>query len=417
MVWDLSSNFAGRHCLFAINSKCRRTLFGFFYFVAIFSLMASNARIKGLSFVFYALVVVPSLCFIFADKRILYGFSKRNILSLVLIIFSFISAAWAMNETEALRFSAKIFILSLSAGFFAHVSSCDFNYFMRISFFVFFVVVVGSVAVCLLFPGFGVLAFESVNGPLVNRWHGLAYHPNTLGSFCFMLSWLSIYQVKTSVGLLSKIFFVLVVLVAFGVSYWGAQSKTSSVVLIALVAFFVFYALFEATPVLFVLILFSFFVLASVVMVFYDFSGLGDLSGLLGRDATLTGRTRLWEIVISGIKEKTLIGWGFDDLGVFSRKFFGSKGSLSAHNGYLDILLRGGLFGGVVLGCLVLCMVASDLKAALGGCFVRFWILSYYIAMLMHNVTESTIFKAAVPWLFALILFNCKDRVVSQRER
>tara|TARA_R110001583_G_scaffold3732_1_gene22924 strand:- start:769 stop:2037 length:1269 start_codon:yes stop_codon:yes gene_type:complete len=67
---------------------------------------------------------------------------------------------------------------------------------------------------------------------------------------------------------------------------------------------------------------------------------------LVGRDATLTDRTVIWEILIPLIQDKITLGYGY---GAFwssygAEEFMESWGYVgNAHNGYLEILLHGGL--------------------------------------------------------------------------
>ncbi len=75
------------------------------------------------------------------------------------------------------------------------------------------------------------------------------------------------------------------------------------------------------------------------------------LFGLIGKDATLTGRTDLWVYVIEFIRERPWLGWGF-------RAFWQSENPLAvdvwnalgwmmpeSHNGILELLLNVGYIG------------------------------------------------------------------------
>jgi len=67
---------------------------------------------------------------------------------------------------------------------------------------------------------------------------------------------------------------------------------------------------------------------------------------LVGRDATLTDRTVIWEILLPFIQEKITLGYGY---GAFwssygAEEFIASWGYIgNAHNGYLEMLLHGGI--------------------------------------------------------------------------
>src|SRR5947207_7983209 len=74
-----------------------------------------------------------------------------------------------------------------------------------------------------------------------------------------------------------------------------------------------------------------------------------DTFSLLGRDATLTGRTTMWEIVLPMIADSPLLGHGYYTgpsavAGPRLIQFFGPAIS-DPHNGYLTILLDTGIAG------------------------------------------------------------------------
>ena len=72
---------------------------------------------------------------------------------------------------------------------------------------------------------------------------------------------------------------------------------------------------------------------------------------LLGKDATLTGRTELWYFVNIFISQRPLLGWGF---GAFWSQTNSAANEISmnlgwsipeAHNGLLELLLEVGVIG------------------------------------------------------------------------
>ena len=89
-------------------------------------------------------------------------------------------------------------------------------------------------------------------------------------------------------------------------------------------------------------------------LAFTAFSFFGeDLLAVVGRDATFTGRTDIWRIVLDAIGQKPLLGFGYYAATVdFMRPLLvGAIGqaAVDAHNGYLDVMLGTGIVGLVLL--------------------------------------------------------------------
>jgi len=131
----------------------------------------------------------------------------------------------------------------------------------------------------------------------------------------------------------------------------------------------------------------------------------------LGRDATLTGRTDVWEQLLN-LRTDPYFGTGFmsfwDDRNYQSKLPFWVSGS--AHNGYLEIYLAGGYLGlgilalmlfGVGLGC------RRSLRSDNNYAFVRF---AVFIVAVVSNLAESNFAcMTSVGFLFLLANLNLWD--------
>ncbi len=130
----------------------------------------------------------------------------------------------------------------------------------------------------------------------------------------------------------------------------------------------------------------------------------------LGRDATFTGRTNIWEH-ITFATVNPLIGAGYWN-------FWGGPGGYSinlamdslipnAHNGYLDMYLDGGIIGiTLLLSMLVICGLRIMKHLRAGGDpdhyqRMRFAIL---IAAIIYNLTESAFARLGPMWLTTLLM-------------
>ncbi len=80
-----------------------------------------------------------------------------------------------------------------------------------------------------------------------------------------------------------------------------------------------------------------------------------------GQEASLTGRTMIWQGTLAMIAERPLLGWGLNTFGWVYPRFHLDPGSLiamHAHDEYLETIAEtgalGGLFAGIFLGLLLL---------------------------------------------------------------
>lgn len=126
----------------------------------------------------------------------------------------------------------------------------------------------------------------------------------------------------------------------------------------------------------------------------------------MGRDLTFTGRTEIWEEVMAQPVNR-LVGAGFlmfwdGEFGQTALDEMGVRIS-TAHNGYLEVLLDGGVIGVSLLAIMLLGrgnsianrMVAGDPWARIG--FI------YLILALIHNLSESTFFRFSILWFFLVL--------------
>ncbi len=127
---------------------------------------------------------------------------------------------------------------------------------------------------------------------------------------------------------------------------------------------------------------------------------------ITGRDMTLTGRTEIWEEVL-GQPVNRVVGAGFlmfwdTPYGRAAVRSIGEN-IKSAHSGYVEFLLDGGLVGVFLLGMMLLAsgnaimnrMVSGDQWSRLG---FTFWVI-----LLIHNLTEASFFRFSILW-FVLLL-------------
>jgi O-antigen ligase len=128
------------------------------------------------------------------------------------------------------------------------------------------------------------------------------------------------------------------------------------------------------------------------------------LFGLLGKDATLTGRTELWPYVIDLIDERPWIGWGY-------RSFWQQNNPLAvdlwnklgwiipeSHNGLLDVLLDVGYVGCAVFAYVFLATgitAVQNLKA--GNSAIGVTAIMAFVGYLVYGISEQILLIAGLP--------------------
>lgn len=135
----------------------------------------------------------------------------------------------------------------------------------------------------------------------------------------------------------------------------------------------------------------------------------------LGRDPSLTGRTDIWKILLEQ-KTDRFLGEGF-------YVFWDSpKGKAviesfmkinSAHNGYLDLYVDGGLVGDALLVLVLLVAARRVVDRLFSGHPLSKVGLVYWLLAILYNFSESSFFRLDVLW-FAFLLVTIEHPLMSQ---
>jgi O-antigen ligase len=148
----------------------------------------------------------------------------------------------------------------------------------------------------------------------------------------------------------------------------------------------------------------------------FGFNINADLAGAVGRDPTLTDRTKIWALLLS-MHTNPLLGTGYESfwLGPRLKWFWQSFPGLNeAHNGYLEVYLNLGLIGLFLLGGFLIASyrtVCRGLKTSSGLTSLT---LALWTIVLLYNVTEAA-FKGQLMWLtFLLGAMTVPERAVGR---
>lgn len=255
-----------------------------------------------------------------------------------------------------------------------------------------------NLAFVLMFPGSAIYD---------GRWMGVAGHPNTLGTIAALAGFFGLVLLltdrsKKGLGLIS----VLLSLVVLA----GTQSATS--MLSAAFGGLVLaasnragrdrlrYARSGASPWMPVALA------VAVIAASIGPQWFGFVTRAFGKSTDLTGRVDIWRAAIDVWLDRPLLGWGFDGNAYSIVRGYLSHGQF--HNGYLDLLVRGGCVSLVLVGILVarhyrMARSAGGLSGALS--------LAFLTLLLMHNVSEASLLKPRnVIWVVYLSMFMMAAR-------
>jgi exopolysaccharide production protein ExoQ len=146
---------------------------------------------------------------------------------------------------------------------------------------------------------------------------------------------------------------------------------------------------------------------------------LDALAGVVGRNATLTGRVPLWAVLIQMISERPWLGYGYETFWLTGLPFrlVVDEGAgwtaPNAHNGFLEVALSLGLVGLF----LYLLILGRGVKRAVRVLRVEhgplaLWPLVYVGFQILYNVTESTSLpRLSLCWvLFVTTLLEVSPR-------
>src|SRR5580698_57008 len=140
----------------------------------------------------------------------------------------------------------------------------------------------------------------------------------------------------------------------------------------------------------------------------------------LGRDATLTGRTAIWNVVIS-LAGNPLLGCGFESfwLGQRLQKVWDmtERGIQEAHNGYLEVYLNLGWIGVTLLGVIIVTGYRNAVAALRRGRDeASGLLLAFLIVGVVYNFTEAGFRMMSVVWIAFLFAVMTASKSVSAAE-
>jgi exopolysaccharide production protein ExoQ len=164
---------------------------------------------------------------------------------------------------------------------------------------------------------------------------------------------------------------------------------------------------------------------AACLLAFLEYSfGLSDaLTGLMGRDPTLTGRTEIWEALLRA-RTNPLLGVGFSSFWLGERMSSLWRETklmylFNAHNGYLEMYLELGIVGLSILCTFLVVSYRRICRRLTSSVEFASLSLGFWVVLVVYNITEDA-FRSNPLWitflLFAIALPMSSNKVSPRQE-
>jgi O-antigen ligase len=123
-------------------------------------------------------------------------------------------------------------------------------------------------------------------------------------------------------------------------------------------------------------------------------SGSSGFLALLGRDATFTGRTEIWQAILPVALRNPIFGVGFGSFWIAPPISYSLSIMVNeSHNGYLDVFVELGLVGLILFLVFLLCFYRDARKALAYDFQWASFGLCMLLIIVIHNITESSFLR------------------------
>ncbi len=343
---------------------------------------------------------------------LLRSLACRNLYSVPYILMVLCSAVWSLHPDLSIRRGCA-YVLTIGVAAYITVRFKERALLVLARSFAFCAVC--SLLFVLLFPEIGIMS----GGELEGNWRGIYPHKNVLGFVMAVAVFTQMYIItttpknKVSAYLWAGFYLFLIVV---------SDCKTALIlsIIYTFVALnytiwkknrLVGYNTFLSTLIFLSLLSLGFFLDPEV---FLD---------LIGKDATLTGRTEVWGPVMELIGHSPLLGWGYramwvptDPATIWVDAKAGDWGVPSAHNAILEVALELGFLG---LGSLALVIFVAFWRGIrcckLGVLPLGLFSLVFFAATIIAGQTIETLgINQEIDWLvFNILSFLAGESLVA----
>jgi O-antigen ligase len=329
---------------------------------------------------------------------------KGSLPLVAILVLTMLSTLWSLDPSLTLKRAFGLCGTSLIGCYL--VSRYSLKVFVETLVWALTLVAIGSAIIIAVAPADGL--DPSVGS---SAWRGLFFQKNGLGVTMALADATMVTLLGSATG--RKRIAIVCSIVLCSILLLGSKSGTGFVTLAALLACY-FLLLRLRVPNLRVPAI-AILALCGVMLVCAHFIGFGldEALGLIGRDATLTGRTDVWSIATQHIAERPLLGYGYrvfwepdGPVHAFLLKDIGWEPD-SSHNGYLEVLLNFGYVGGIVFLTFLLFALGRTYRLfARSGSGVAAWPLMAVLYQVISNFSETSLaLYNSIGWVVLVAAF------------
>lgn len=321
-------------CLFL--SFVRATNIGLFYPPDEFQLAQINYLPQTLMN-FTLLLGITAYFFIKNDYRF-FRDKLSHAMWVVLLGLVALSLALSVNKIESIKFVVAVLVISTPSLLYLREYGAE-ALLKALGIFTVAMAFI-NMAYVLALPEYGIMI-----GHHLGRWRGMFEHKNVSGPFFAIGFFIILHQLLNK-----RTIWALIQIAAMGICFAFVLKASSSTAMVAFAALAVFYpfALFAYRVKPGQRIALLLIGVAAIVAVFVTLGPyvMDMFFSLTGKDATLTGRTGIWRVVIDLVNGRPLYGFGpgLSERPEFMQRIQGDVGweAKSTHNSFLDLLISFG---------------------------------------------------------------------------
>ena len=344
-----------------------------------------SSPIRLAFFVSYAI----ALTFLVLRWRTTLAALKQNYWILPLIIASAISILWSFEKSATLKDSFTMVGSSLFGLYFG----CRYSLRRQLEIlgWALGIMIVLSFVFAIGLPKYGIMG-----GIHHGKWRGIFNHKNGLGQSMVYATLIFLFLAYQN----QKYKFLMWIGLSLSIILLFLSASTSSMFnLLILVCIFFALHTFRFPYLVMIPVMVSIAIIGEFLY-FLSIDLAGTIFTSVGKEATLTGRTDLWPLVIDAIWKQPIFGYGFGGFwhglnGVGSAAIWRATGWTPSHphNGYLQLLLDLGLFGVCLFSYGLIFTLIKALKLLRATKTIEtLWPVVHIAQLLVTSSTESQLF-------------------------
>jgi exopolysaccharide production protein ExoQ len=361
-----------------------------------------------------AVVLLSVLTLTLAHARTTFRYLPALWLILGLLALALISAFWSDYPGITVRRTGSLGTAAIWAWYLA--ARYDLKDVVKLLAQTFAILALASLFIALALPSYG---RADPLGP--DGWRGAFGGKNELGAAMAVGAATFIYLLTAGERRFSSVlWWVAGLVVCLGLLYLS-QSRTSWLVALLALPICQINKLMHGRVGVGIIIWTTFILIVAPAMLLVV-EELPAITGLLGRDSTLTGRADIWATLPQFISERPWLGYGYGGFWVAASprvNFIQSAvGWLAphSHNGWLDLLLDLGIVGVTIVAVQILLILVKGVRAVIDGRepHMQFILLLGFI-LLINNFAESELIRPGVGWVSLVISAVAIGRISAAR--